>query len=74
MALSLTDLQSLRDELEKALYSGALEVRFGDRWIKYQTTDDMRKALADLNNKITATSSGSTTNPSRTTYAGFSKQ
>lgn len=60
--MTVTELQDLRNELQRAIYSGALEIRFGDRWIRYQHTADMRQALADLNDQInTATNiAGST--------------
>jgi hypothetical protein len=50
--MTADELQTAKDNLQKAIYSGALEVRFGERWIKFQSTTDMRKALADLNNAI----------------------
>jgi hypothetical protein len=54
------ELTAAKDTLQKALYSGMLEVRFGERWIKYQSTADMQKALSDLNNTIATASSGTT--------------
>jgi hypothetical protein len=47
------ELSAAKDTLQKAIYSGMLEVRFGERWVKYQSTGDMQKALSDLNNEIT---------------------
>jgi uncharacterized protein YukE len=46
------ELAAMKDELQKAIYSGVLEVRFQDRLIKYQTTTEMRRALSDLNSTI----------------------
>lgn len=54
MALTLADYEEMRDDLETAIYSGAKEVEFKDRTIKYQSTDQMRKALTGLQNKITS--------------------
>lgn len=54
------ELATARDNLQKAIYSGALEVRFGDRWIRYQSIPDMQRALGDLNNTIATTGNGTT--------------
>jgi hypothetical protein len=51
--MTYDELVAAKNELQKALYSGTLEVRFGERWMKYQSTGDLQKALSDLNNKIT---------------------
>ena len=58
--MTLDELASASDELQKALYSGVLEVRFGDRWIKYQSTADIQKALFDLKSQIATTAAPNT--------------
>jgi hypothetical protein len=73
MALSLEQLQALRDELQKWMYSGALEVRFNDRWYKFQNYADQERALARLDSQIEAASSASGTSTPRTTLATFTK-
>lgn len=57
MAISLSELQSMRDKLQRALFSGTRRVQFSDRAVEYNSVDDMRKALADLDAQI-ATASG----------------
>lgn len=52
MALTLADYEAMRDDLEQAIYSGAREVEFKDRTVKYQTTGEMKDALTGLQNKI----------------------
>ena len=54
--MTIDELNAAKDVLQKAIYSGAMEVRFGERWIRYQSTTDMRQALADLNSQIDAAS------------------
>ncbi len=57
--LQLTELQSMRDTLQRAIFSGTLRVQFSDRAVEYTTVDNMRKALADLDAAI-AKASGTT--------------
>jgi len=47
-----TELQTMRDTLQRAIYSGARRVQFTDRAVEYNSVDDMRKALADLDMQI----------------------
>ena len=47
-----TELQTMRDTLQRAIYSGARRVQFTDRTVEYNSVDDMRKALADLDMQI----------------------
>lgn len=59
MALALTELQSLHDDLQRAYYKGELRVRFADgREVQYSSADDMRKKITDLEEDI-AQASGS---------------
>ena len=57
--IQLTELQTMRDTLQRAIFSGTRRVQFTDRAIEYNTIDDMRKALADIDAAI-ATASGTT--------------
>ena len=50
--MTIDELNDAKAALQSAIYSGVLEVRFGDRWIRYQSLSDMRAALGDLNNEI----------------------
>ena len=51
------ELQSMRDALQRAIFSGTRRVQFTDRAVEYNSVDDMRKALADIDAAI-ATASG----------------
>ena len=57
--IQLTELQAMRDTLQRALFSPTRRVQFTDRAVEYNSVDDMRKALADIDKAI-ATSSGTT--------------
>ena len=57
--IQLTELQSMRDALQRAIFSGTRRVQFTDRAVEYNSVDDMRKALADIDSAI-ATGSGTT--------------
>jgi hypothetical protein len=50
--MTLDELTCLRDDLKRAIYSGVLLVRFGEREIRYQSREEMSKALSDLNAEI----------------------
>jgi hypothetical protein len=54
--IQLTELQSMRDMLQRAIFSGTRRVQFTDRAVEYNSVDDMRKALADINVEITKAS------------------
>jgi hypothetical protein len=51
------ELESMRDALQRAIFSGTRRVQFTDRAVEYNSIDDMRKALADIDKAI-ATASG----------------
>jgi len=51
--IQLAELQSMRDTLQRAIFSGTRRVQFTDRAVEYNSVDDMRKALADINAEIT---------------------
>jgi hypothetical protein len=55
--IQLTELQSMRDTLQRAIFSGTRRVQFTDRAVEYNSVDDMRKTLADIDAAI-ATASG----------------
>jgi hypothetical protein len=58
--IPLTELQSMRDTLQRAIFSGTLRVQFADQLVEYTSVDDRRKALADIDAAI-AKASGATT-------------
>ena len=55
-----TELQTARDTLQHAIFSGVRRVQFTDRSVEYNSVDDMRKALADLDAQL-AKAAGITT-------------
>ena len=55
--IPLTELQSMRDTLQRAIFSGTLRVQFADQLVEYTSVVDRRKALADIDAAI-ATASG----------------
>lgn len=57
--MTIDDLNTAKDTLQRAIYSGVLEVRFGDRLVRYQSITEMRQALADLNDAIASANSTS---------------
>ena len=57
--ITAAELQALRDTLQRAIFSGTLRVQFADRMVEYNSVDNMRKALADLDTAI-AKASGAT--------------
>jgi hypothetical protein len=50
--IQLAELQSMRDTLQRAIFSGTRRVQFNDRAVEYNSIDDMRKALADIDTGI----------------------
>jgi len=52
--------------LEAAIASGTLEVRSGDKWVKYQNTADMIRARDLLRDQLNAA-----TPTDRTTYSSY---
>lgn len=71
MALTSTQLETARDTLRSAIYAGVSSVHFIDRRVDYQTVEEMRKALADLNDQIAGLTGTAVV---RRSYAAFSKQ
>lgn len=55
--MTIDDLNAAKDTLQRAIYSGVLEVRFADRLVRYQSITEMRQALADLNDAIASANS-----------------
>ncbi len=69
--ITISELQSVRDTLQRAIYAGVRRVQFADgRVVEYNTVDDMRKVLGDLNGQISAMSG---TAPSSFTLATHSR-
>lgn len=54
MAISIEELQSMKDALERARARGAREVQMNGERVRYGSDDEMRTALRDLNRKINA--------------------
>ena len=50
--MQLSELLSERDTLQRAIFSGTRRVQFADRAVDYDSIDDKRKALADINAEI----------------------
>lgn len=62
MALTLPELQAMRDALLKARASGTRRVRTGDEEIEYKSDSEMDRALRNLDSQIASLQSGSTPN------------
>lgn len=60
--------QSQLDALEAAIASGTLEVRVGDKLVRYQTMGDLIRARDLLRDQLSAASP-----TDRTSYASFTK-
>lgn len=66
------ELTAARAELEAAIFSGQLRVRFSDgREIMYQSVSEMLKALKTLDTEIAVAASSNT--GGTTSYATFSR-
>jgi hypothetical protein len=68
--MTIPELQALRDELVKAIAAGLLELTSGDKTIRYQSTEQMRAALAVIDNELAKVSGSGT---SRSTFTQFSR-
>ena len=62
--ITVAELQSMRDTLQRAIFSGTLRVQFAHQLVEYTSVDDRRKALADIDAAIAGASG--TTPPSFT--------
>ena len=62
--------QAQLDALETAIASGTLEVRYGDKTVRYQSTSDMIKARDLIRDQLNSTSA---TQKTRATFASFVK-
>jgi len=62
MALSLTELQGMRDALIAAIGSGTLRVEFEGRSMTYRSVAEMQAALTTINKEIEQ-AGGSSTSP-----------
>jgi hypothetical protein len=62
MAFTLAELQAKRDALQEAIWAGERRVRFspatGEREVEYRSAEEMRQALAGLENEIAKAGSG----------------
>ena len=50
--MELADLIAQRDALQSARYSGALQIRAGDKWISYKSDAELRRALEGIEQQI----------------------
>ena len=71
--IQLSELQTMRDALQRAMFSGTRRVQFTDRAVEFNSVDDMRKALTDIDTAIAA-ASGSQTAPSSFSLAVHSRE
>ena len=60
MALSLNELQGMRDALIAAIGSGTLRVEFEGRSMTYRSVAEMQAALATINKEIELAGGGGT--------------
>lgn len=67
MALTTEEKQTLYDNLERAIYEGALKVEYGDKKVEYRSLNEMVRARDILRADL-----GLTQQPRRT-LASFSK-
>ena len=65
--LTLEEKQQLLRDLKIARYTGARRIKFRERDVTYRTDEDLRRAIADLEDEI----AGGAQRP-RTTVASFS--
>lgn len=64
MAVTQDDL----DKLDAAIASGAKKVKYRDREVEYQSTDEMLKARTWMSTQLAATSGGSGERVQRSTF------
>jgi hypothetical protein len=60
VALTLTELQSMRDALITAIGSGTLRVEFEGRAVTYRSVVEMQAALTTINKEIEMAGGGNT--------------
>jgi hypothetical protein len=58
MALTVDQLEGMRDALLSAIGSGALRVQFADRSVQYGTPSELRAALTIIEKQIEAGGGG----------------
>ena len=52
--ITVTEMQTMLDALKRAKYAGVRRVQFTDRAVEYNSMDDIRKAIVDLEAEIAA--------------------
>ena len=52
--ITATELQSMRDALQRAIFSGTRRVQFTDRAVEYNSFADVDKALRDAEAELSA--------------------
>lgn len=68
--MTTSELQALRAKLVAALASGTLELRNGDKLIRYQSTSELIQALGALDKEIAVASGTAVT---RSTFVSHSR-
>jgi len=71
--IQAAELQTMRDALQRAIFSGTRRVQFSDRAVEYNSIDDMRKALADIDAATAAASGAEPASPSSFSLAMHSR-
>ncbi|SPF81924.1 phage head-tail joining protein [Pseudoprimorskyibacter insulae] len=57
MAISVTELEEMRDALVRARARGAREVQYNNERVRYGSDSEMARAIADLDARIRQTTS-----------------
>ena len=52
--ITAAEMQTMLDALKRAKYAGVRRVQFTDRAVEYNSMDDIRKAIVDLEAEIAA--------------------
>jgi len=52
MTMTLDELEAQRDAIRRAIRSGVLRVRHGDKEVEYRSVADLQKALDDVQSQI----------------------
>jgi hypothetical protein len=61
VSMTISEMETLRDALVKAIASGISEVIVGDKTIRYQSIQQMQQALAALDRELKITSGATIT-------------
>ena len=64
-----SELAAMRDTLQRAIFRGTRRVQFADRLVEYGGVDEMRKALATLDEEIAKATGGAPASFSLATHS-----